>query len=823
MVNVVNTRAANTRAGSVVLTRPGGVAAMSTGVLVSAFALTMALAWHWHLVRLIQWHPAHAPIQFNAALGLLTSGLGLMALTARARRGAMLCGVLGMLLGSLTLAQYAFGASLGIDTLFLEPYLTVQTSTPGRMAPNAAVCLALSGLSLVCLARRNTLATAFGALAAMLCGAVAVLAVAGYAANVTMAYGWFGFTQMALPTALAFVPLACALLLHGAARWRTHPRLRLAWRPMLVAGAMSAMTCAMWFSLLDAERAQLQRTGREEMASFVARVTTPVESRIAALGQMQRRWEFRGATPRAEWEADAAALQEAPGYFRAIEWVDPDRIVRWVVPQQGNEGARDVDMGDQLSGLAALEVARFKRSLNVTSVSVLPQGGDGFMAIQPLFTGARLDGFMVGVFQVQSMLERAVSQGEFAKGYAVQVFDGERKLFGQQDDLLPDAAVIHESALQFQDVLWQVRMWPTPAFVARQSSSLPWTVLGTGLFVALLLAVIVLLIQVADERALKLRVEIGERVRAEQENVLLISELEVVFANVIVGIALIKDRHTVRCNVQYAQILGYRMDEVLGKAVLPSHPSEVAARAMGTAVASALAAGHSFTADLELTRQDGSLFWAACFGKALDPNNIDKGTVWVLEDISARKSAEEQLIYQTQHDALTGLANRVMLSDRLNMAVNHAARHKHQMAVCYIDLDRFKYVNDTFGHAIGDQLLLAVAQRLLGSVRDTDTVARLGGDEFAVVLSEGVDPELVATVLQRVLDNLCATLELGGHPITVSGSIGVAIYPQHGLDSQTLLKHADEAMYHAKKAGRNNWRAFEPAEADSVTPQALPG
>jgi diguanylate cyclase (GGDEF)-like protein/PAS domain S-box-containing protein len=793
------------------LLRPGTGTVMAVAALISAFGLLMMAGWHLHLVRLIQWHPDYAPVQYNAALGLFVSGLGVMALTARARRIAMLCGALGVMLGTLTLLQYAFGLSLGIDTLFLNPYLTVHTSTPGRMAPNAAVCLVASGLALLCLAWRHALASAVAGLAAVLCGGVALLAVAGYAGKVTMAYGWFGFTHMALPTALAFLPLAWALLMHCAKRWEAHASLRLVWRPLLVAGAMSAMTCAMWLSLLDAERAQLQRTGKDELVKLISRVTAPVDSRIVALGQMKRRWEFRGATPRAEWEADAAALQEAPGYFRAIQWVDPERVVRWVVPLQGNEAARDIDLGAELNGLAALEVARFKRSLSVTHVVELPQGGQGFMAIQPLFAGARLDGFIVGVFEVQPMLARAIAQGEFASGYAVQVFDGERKLFGQRDGVLPAPGLIHEGELAFHDVRWQVRMWPTEQFMARQSSSLPWTVLGTGLFVALLLGLIMLLIRVANERAHELRGEIGERIKAEQENALLISELEVVFANVIVGIALIQGGRTVRCNTQYARILGYQIDDVVGQAVAQEHPSEVVARQMGAAVNEALRAGQSYTVDLELERHDGTRFWAACFGKALDPNNIDKGTVWVLEDISARKQAEEQLIYLAQHDALTGLANRTMLGERLNMAVSRAARYQDQMAVCYIDLDRFKYVNDTFGHDIGDQLLLAVSQRLLGSVRDTDTVARLGGDEFALVLSEGVDPEVVATVLQRILDNICAPLELGGHPVNVSGSIGVAIYPQHGLDSQTLLKHADEAMYEAKQAGRNNWRAYAPA------------
>lgn len=791
------------------------VAALTIGALVSVWALAVAVAWHVHLIPLIQLRPHQAPIQLNAALGLLTGGLGVMALTMGARRIAILCGALGGLLGLLTLAQYGLGISLGIDTLLIDPYLNVRTSTPGRMAPNAALCLALTGVALIGFASRTTIVAGIAGIACMLSGALALLAVIGYATDVTMAYEWFAYTQMDPLTALAFSALTLALGWHCYRIWRAHTFLRWIGRPVLFAVVMLTMTSAVWLSLLNAERVQLQRAGKDEMEKLIVWVTGPVEERIQALKRMGMRWEFRGGTPRAEWEANAAALQEEPGFLRAIEWVDPERVIRWVVPLQGNKDALDVDLGAELNGLAALETARAKRALTVTHVVGLPQGGDGFMAIHPIFVGERLDGFIVGVFQVHALLDRAVRQDKLARGYAIQVFDGERKIYSRDDGLVPDANWIHEGELQFHDVHWRLRIWPTPEFVAQHSSWLPWAVLGVGIFVAVLLALITLLSQVANARAHALRVEIGERIKVEQENALLISELEVVFENVIVGIALIKDRHTVRCNLQYAQILGDQMERVVGQPVGPNHPSEAVAREMGGAVEAALAAGQSFTVDLELPRPDGSRFWAACFGKALDPNDIRKGTVWVLEDISGRKTAEEQLIYQAQHDALTGLANRTMLADRLNMAINHAARHKHQMAICYLDLDKFKYVNDTFGHETGDQLLLAVAQRLLGSVRDTDTVARLGGDEFAIVLFEGVDPDVVAAVLTRILDNIGARLDLNGHQLAISGSIGVAIYPEHGLDAQTLLQHADEAMYFAKQAGRNNWRAYAP---DQVKP-----
>lgn len=797
--------------------------ALTIGVLVCGCGLTIAIAWHLHATYLIQWRPGHPPVQFNAALGLLGAGLGLIALAAGARRIAQVFGAFCMLLGVLTGAQYVFGISLGIDELFISDYLYVLASTPGRMAPNAAVCLALTGLALIGFASRNAAAAGLAGIAIMLNGALALLAIAGYAANVPMAYGWFAYTKMALPTALALAGLSLALLWHCLILWRAHAWLHRLWRPTLIAGAMMMLTAGIWLTLLDAERTRLQLAGKEEMTRFVSRVTVPVENHLEALRLMTRRWEFRGGTPRAEWEADVAALLEAPGFIRAIEWVDRDRVIRWVMPKQGNQGALDKDLGMELNGLAALEAARATKAMTLTHVIGLAQGEDGFMAIHPIFNRGQLDGFIVGVFVARAMLDSAASSSEFAGRYAVQVFDGERTLYARNDEGVPATDLIQESGLRFHDVRWRVRMWPTAPFVAQQSSLLPSAVLGIGLIVAALLALITLLIQLAEARAKELRAEIGERLKAEQENALLISELEVVFANVTVGIALIKDRHTVRCNLQYAQILGYQMEQVLGRPCAPNHPSEALAVVMGAQVDTALEGGLAFAVDVELVRPNGSHFWAACFGKALDPHDIRQGTVWVLEDISERKSAEEQLIHQAQHDALTGLANRAMLADRLNMAINHAERHKCQIAVCYLDLDRFKYVNDTFGHDTGDLLLLAVTQRLLSSVRDTDTVARLGGDEFAIVLSESVDTEVVAMVLTRILDNIGAMLVVNGHQLSVSASLGVAIYPEHGVDAPTLLKCADEAMYQAKQAGRNNWRAYAPPVADPLPKLPVPG
>jgi two-component system cell cycle response regulator len=156
-------------------------------------------------------------------------------------------------------------------------------------------------------------------------------------------------------------------------------------------------------------------------------------------------------------------------------------------------------------------------------------------------------------------------------------------------------------------------------------------------------------------------------------------------------------------------------------------------------------------------------------------------------------------------DPLTGLANRRQLTDRMSMAIVHARRNKSTMAVVYLDLDGFKQINDTLGHGVGDTLLKMVAERLVATVREEDTVARLGGDEFMLVLwLSGADE--AATVALKVIKAVSQTYDIGGHTVSVTTSAGVAIYPTHGEDVDTLMKSADLALYEAKRAGKNTYR-----------------
>jgi diguanylate cyclase len=173
--------------------------------------------------------------------------------------------------------------------------------------------------------------------------------------------------------------------------------------------------------------------------------------------------------------------------------------------------------------------------------------------------------------------------------------------------------------------------------------------------------------------------------------------------------------------------------------------------------------------------------------------------------------ANAQLRHAATHDALTGLPNRVLLADRLGQAISRAARHEIRFAVLVVDLDRFKAVNDSLGHIAGDELLQEVARRLSGLLRKEDTLARLGGDEFVLLIHEVASPQDAEVVARKVLSQVALPVQLAGLDVHVSPSVGICLCPDDGADSETLLQHADAAMYHAKKKGRNTFQFFAPA------------
>ncbi len=208
---------------------------------------------------------------------------------------------------------------------------------------------------------------------------------------------------------------------------------------------------------------------------------------------------------------------------------------------------------------------------------------------------------------------------------------------------------------------------------------------------------------------------------------------------------------------------------------------------------------------------DGTLRTFSIAGTPMfDAQGTFTGYRGIGSDITERKATEQRIEYLAYHDALTGLPNRLLVQDRFEQAMAQAERAQHKVALVYLDLDNFKAINDSLGHAAGDELLKEVAQRLRRCVRDSDTISRQGGDEFLLVLRDLPDTEIVSTIVIKLIERLQAPIQLGEQELSTSASVGVAIGPDDGRDFETLRKKADMAMYRSKESGRNTYHFFDP-------------
>jgi diguanylate cyclase (GGDEF)-like protein/PAS domain S-box-containing protein len=264
------------------------------------------------------------------------------------------------------------------------------------------------------------------------------------------------------------------------------------------------------------------------------------------------------------------------------------------------------------------------------------------------------------------------------------------------------------------------------------------------------------------------------------------------------------------CNSAALQMFGYSARTEM------THPSDISPPNQPDGTSSRVAAGQKIAAALLNgkerfewlhQRKDGNVFPAEVCLTALTLNG--KPTLLAnVRDITERKVAQERVQYLAYYDDLTGLPNRTLLQDRLTKALAAARRQEHKVAVLFLDIDRFKDINDQLGHSVGDLLLQSVATRLKTWAREQDTVARLGGDEFLISLANVKDAPDAAIAAERLMDAMTAEFVFQGHSLNVSCSIGIGIFPEHGSDCETLIKNADAALYRAKESGRNNFRFF---------------
>lgn len=282
-----------------------------------------------------------------------------------------------------------------------------------------------------------------------------------------------------------------------------------------------------------------------------------------------------------------------------------------------------------------------------------------------------------------------------------------------------------------------------------------------------------------------------------------------VFTNAAEGMTITDDHsRIIAVNPAFSQITGYTLEDIAG-----STPAVLGSGRQSTSfyreMWATLEREGQWQGEIWNRRKDGEVYpeWLSITAVRKTSGELTH-YIGIFSDITDRKAAEARIHHLAHHDALTNLPNRTLLQDRLEQAILQSRRNRRHAAVLFIDLDRFKLINDTLGHDVGDGLLSQMAQRCLACVRDTDTVARQGGDEFVVVLPELEQAQDAAMVARKLVTELGKPYLLGDHELTVTASIGIAIYPEDGRNASVLLRNADAAMYGAKSDGRNAYQFY---------------
>jgi diguanylate cyclase (GGDEF)-like protein/PAS domain S-box-containing protein len=307
--------------------------------------------------------------------------------------------------------------------------------------------------------------------------------------------------------------------------------------------------------------------------------------------------------------------------------------------------------------------------------------------------------------------------------------------------------------------------------------------------------------------------DITERKQAEEALRQSEEHFRATFEHVPVGISeRTLEGRFINANPKDLDIHGYTKDELVHLTIMDvTHPGDMEETLSNL---QKLATGEidSYVMEKRLIRKDRSIVWVNVTNSLIAIHGKPKYIVSAVEDITERKKAEAKLkqamemsYHQANHDMLTGLANRASFNDRLKETLAYARRHEHLVAIHMLDLDRFKSINDTLGHHIGDLLLQEVARRIKSQMRATDLAARLGGDEFVVIQTHLAAPAAAPVLAEKLVEELGRPYVLEGQEVHSNASIGIAIYPNDAEDPAELVKHADLAMYEAKHHGRSNY------------------
>ncbi len=477
---------------------------LTGGLFSLLLGLIVIIGWYSENTLLIQVHPLLVPMQYNTALGFLIIGAGLIARLKGNPQTTLMCGSIGIAIGGLTLVEYIANVDLGIDQLFMDHYITVETSHPGRMAPNTALCFLISGLTLLTATHNRIIykGPSLAILGTIVTG-LGTLALVGYISGVEAAYGWSHLTSMAVHTSIGFIILGISFFIYGQIVGNQNQDNMRKWNIIPATLGMLVLTIGLWSGLKNQQNKQLAITTQNEVKYFGRLFEETLTAQIQSLERMAYRWTSRGGTPESEWKVDAEYYIKQLHIYQAIEWIDASYHVRWVVPIEGNEAALNLNLAHEEKRFAALELAKRQSDSTVTQSIDLVQGGKGLLIYVPVSNGSEFDGFILGVVRFDSIIEHIAPFIE-KNGFQISIHEGQAKVIGENQEeslMTPFTATQQVTA---RNATWQIKATMTKAHAANLRNPLPEVVLFAGLLLSILMIVALRISLQATERSHKL-------------------------------------------------------------------------------------------------------------------------------------------------------------------------------------------------------------------------------------------------------------------------------------------------------------------------------
>ncbi len=578
-------------------------------------------------------------------------------------------------------------------------------------------------------------------------------------------------------------------------------------RPVLLSGLALLLFLGLGGYMLQLELEGWHTERRQEAQSQLVRYVSILERQVsralAAAVSMESYIRHHGGRVE-DFESHSADLLRSVGAISAIE-LAPDGIIRYVYPATGHQSMLGQRVVESRYAAPTAHRAMLEERLVLSPPLTLDNGQLAVIGRTPVYLDDREgDPLFWGFASVQLELRHLVHEAGLDRlgegGYRYQLLiDSARPSAGDPQPFVPEQSVA--AMVTVPDGEWELRLAPLQ----------PWGVPPRfyvhaliGLFAGGLLAYLVFVL-LWQPVALRRQVE-GTSAALQRAN----ARYEAVFNTVREVLFQLDKRGRFNLlNAAWKQLSGNEPVDTLGHLFEESvHPDD---QMMARQLVREGLEGHveHKGVELRLLGRSKQVRWVEMALQSIsEADGSVSGLSGTLHDITERKQADRVIQYQANYDTLTNLPNRKLFQDRFGRAIEITLRRKQRLALMFIDLDRFKWINDSLGHAAGDQLLKEVAMRLTSCVRKADTVARFGGDEFIVLLSEvktEVDAEIVA---RKILVELARPFDLNGHKESISGSVGVTLCPDDGSDIATLMNNADNVMYHVKESGRNSFKFF---------------